>query len=548
MRQVHEVLRLKWVVGLSDRQIARSLGLSRPTVAAYVQRAQAAGVSWPLPDGLDATTLEQRLFPPSPAIRPFTPRAPDWPTVHHELKRKGVTLFLLWQEYKATTPEGFQYSWFCQAYRAWASKLTLVMRQNHRAGEKLFVDYAGQSIPVVDGRTGEVRAAALFIAVLGASHYTDVEATWTQSLPDWIGSPVRVFAALGGVPDIVVPDNLQAAVTRAHRYEPELNRTYADLAHHYGVAVIPARAAQPRDKAKVEVGVQVVERWIVARLRHHTFFALAEVNAAIGALLPALNARPFKQLPGSRQSLFETLDRPALKPLPVQPYAYAEWTLARVNIDYHVEVDGHYYSVPYALVKQQLEVRVSAQVVELFHKGRRVASHLRSRLKGRHSTVDAHMPTAHRHYVEWPPQRLIRWAADSGGGTARVVETILASRPHPQQGFRSCLGIMRLGKSYGTERLEAACRRALAIGACSYKSIESILKNGLDRTPLPAPLPATLPATVAPRHANIRGPEYYATSQGELHVDSSHTRQTPSPETDGDVSCPARADADARDY
>src|SRR5262245_3173975 len=544
MRQIHEVLRLKWAAGLSERQIARSLGLSRPTVAAYVRRAQVAGLSWPLPAGLDAATLEQRLFPSSATPAPTTRLVPDWATVHHELKRKGVTLVLLWQEYKATTPDGFQYSWFCQTYRAWASKLNLVMRQPHRAGEKLFVDYAGQGIPIVNAQTGEVHEAALFIAVLGASNYTYVEATWTQSLPDWISSHVRAFAALGGVPEIVVPDNLKAAVTRAHRYEPELNRTYADLAHHYGVAVIPARAAKPRDKAKVEVGVQVVERWIVARLRHHTFFALAEVNAAIGELLPALNARPFKKLPGSRHSLFETLDRPALKPLPAQPYEYAEWKLARVNIDYHVEVDGHYYSVPYALVKQQLEVRVSAQVVELFHKGTRVASHLRSRLKGRHSTVAAHMPTAHRHYVAWTPQRLIRWAADSGTATARVVETILASRPHPQQGFRSCLGIMRLGKSYGSERLEAACRRALTLGACSYKSIESILKHGLDRTPLPA----TPPPPAAPRHANIRGPEYYSTSQGEAHADSSYARQTPSPETAGDVSCPARADADARDY
>src|SRR2546428_4450749 len=438
MRQVHEVLRLTWAVGLSARQIARSLGLSRPAVAAYAERAQVAGLSGPLRDGLDAATLEQGLFPPSPATGPVPNLAPDWPTVHHELKRKGVTLFLLWQEYKTTTPEGFQYSWFCQAYRAWASKLNLVMRQSHRAGEKLFVDYAGQRIPVVNSRTGEVHEVEIFIAVLGASNYTYVEATWTQSLPDWIGSHVRAFAALGGVPDIVVPDNLKAAVTRAHRYEPELNRTYADLAHHYGVAVIPARAAKPRDKAKVEVGVQVVERWIVARLRHHTFFALAEVNAAIGELLPALNARPFKKLPGSRHSLFETLQLPALKPLPVQPYEYAVCKRARVNIDYHVEVVGHYYSTPYTRVKYQLEVRVSAQGVELFHKGTRVASHLRSHLKGRHSTVAVHMPTAHRHYVAWTPQRLIRWAADSGAATARVVDTMLASRPHPQQGFRSC--------------------------------------------------------------------------------------------------------------
>jgi transposase len=331
-----------------------------------------------------------------------------------------------------------QYSWFCHTYRAWANKLDLVMRQSHRAGEKLFVDYAGQSIPIVNGHSGEVHEVAIFVAVLGASNYTYAEATWSQSLPDWIGSHVRTFAALGGVPEIVVPDNLKAAVTRAHRYEPEINRTYADLAYHYGFAVIPARAAKPRDKAKVEVGVQIVERWMLARLRHHTFFSLVEVNAALAPLLLALNARPFKKLLGSRQALFDALERPALRPLPVQSYEYAAWKLARVNIDYHVEVEGHYYSVPYALVKQQLDVRLRAQVVELFHKGKRVASHQRSPLKGRHSTVTAHRPTAHQRYAEWTPQRLIHWAAHSGPATAHVVETLLASRPHPQQGFRSC--------------------------------------------------------------------------------------------------------------
>src|SRR3989442_6139353 len=418
------------------------------------------------------------------------------------------------------------------------------MRQSHRAGEKLFLDYAGQGIPTVDRHSGEGHEAVIFSAVLGASNDTYVEAARTQSLPDWIGSDVRTFEALGGVPDVVVPDNLKAAVTRPHRYAPDLNRTYLDLASPYHVAIIPAREAGPGDKAKVEFGVQVVERWILARLRHHTFFALAEVNAAIRTLLPDLNARPFKKLPGSRQSLFAALDQPALRPLPAQSYEYAEWKRVRVNIDSHVEVDGHYYSVPYALVKQPLEVRLTAQVVEVFSHGKRVASHPRVFLKGHPSTIATHMPTAHRHYVEWTAQPAIPWAATSGEATARVVETILASRPHPQQGFRSCLGLMRLGKSYSAERLEAACRRALTLGACSYKSIESILKHGLDRTPLPA----TPPATAAPRHANIRGPEYYSTSQGEPHVDSSHARQTPSPETDGDVSCPAGADADARDY
>jgi transposase len=511
MRQVYEVLRLKWGQGLSDRKIAQSLGISRPAVAEYVRRAQAAGLSWPLPEPYDEGTLERLLFPAVSARAPAPHLVPDWSTVHRELKRKGVTLFLLWQEYKAATPDGLQYSWFCHTYRAWAHKLDLVMRQHHRAGEKLFVDYAGQGIPVVDSHSGEVHEVALFVAVLGASNYTYAEATWTQSLPDWIGAHVRTFAAFGGVPEIVVPDNLKAAVTRAHRYEPEINRTYAALAQHYGFAIIPARAAKPRDKAKVEVGVQIVERWILARLRHHTFFSLVEVNAAIHPLVSALNARPFKKLSGSRQQLFAALDRPALRPLPAQPYEYAEWKQARVNIDYHVEVEGHYYSVPYVLVRQQLDVRLSAQVVELFHKGKRVASHRRSPFKGRHSTVAAHMPTAHQRYAEWTPQRLIHWAAHSGPATAQVVETILASRPHPQQGFRSCLGIMRLGKSYGDERLEAACQRALTLGACSYKSLESILKNGLDRRPLPPPPEAT----AGPAHENIRGPHYYQDDRGE---------------------------------
>src|SRR5499426_1654665 len=511
MRQVHEVLRLKWDQGLSDRKIAHSLGISRPAVAEYVRRAQAAGLSWPLPEPYDEGTLERLLFPTVSARAPAPHLVPDWATVHQELKRKGVTLFLLWQEYKAATPDGLQYSWFCHTYRGWASKLDLVMRQTHRAGEKLFVDYAGQSIPVVNRHSGEVHEAAIFVAVLGASNYTYAEATWTQSLPDWIGSHVRTFTAFGGGPEIVVPDNLKAAVIRAHRYEPEINRTYAALAQHYGFAIIPARAAKPRDKAKVEVGVQVVERWMLARLRHHTFFSLAEVNTALTPLLLTLNARPFKKLPGSRQQLFEALDRPALHPLPAQLYEYAEWKLVRVNIDYHVDVEGHYYSVPYALVKQQLDVRLSAQVVELFHKGKRVASHRRSPLKGRHSTVAAHMPKAHQRYAEWTPQRLVLWAAKTGEATAHVVEAILTSRPHPQQGFRACLGIMRLGKSYGDERLEAACRRAIRIGACSYKRIESILKHDLDQQPLPGP-PAAAPVIT---HSNIRGAQYYHPNQGD---------------------------------
>jgi transposase len=498
-------------MGLSERKLAHGLGISRPPGAEYVRRAQAAGLSWPLPASLDEAAIERLLFPASPPKRAAPHPLPDWATVHQELQRQGVTLCLLWQEYTAATPEGFQYRWFCQAYRAWAATLALVMRQTHRAGEKLFVDDAGQGVPGVNRHSGEGHEAAICVAVLGASNYTDAEATWPQSLPDWIGSHVRPFAALGGVPAIVVPDHLKAAVLPAHRYAPELNRTYADLARHYGFAGIPARAAKPRDQATVEVGVQGVERWLLARLRHPTFFALAEVNAARQPLQPALNARPFKKLPGSRQELFVSLERPALRPLPLQPSEDAEWQLARVKIDYHVEVEGHYYSVPYTLVRPQLDIRLSASVVDIFTKGTRVARHRRSPQKGRHRTVAAHRPRAHPPSAAWTPQRLIHGAATSGPATARVGEMILASRPHPQQGFRSCVGSMRLGKSSSPERLEAACQRALTLGACSYKSIESILKHGLDRQPLPQ----QPEVTANPPHAHIRGPQYDNEDRGE---------------------------------
>jgi transposase len=505
MRKIKEVLRLKWECGLSNRQIAQSCALARPTVTEYLCRAEAAGVAWPLPADLDEGALAQLLFPPRAAVPVERRPVPDWAAVHQELKRKGVTLWLLWQEYKAAHPQGYHYSWFCQQYQGWAAKVDLVLRQEHRAGEKLFVDYAGQTVPIQDPVTGEVRPAQIFVAVLGASSYTYAEATWSQSLPDWIGAHVRALTFFGGVPELIVPDNLKSGVTQAHRYEPDLNPTYQEMAAHYGVAVLPARVRKPRDKAKVESGVLVVERWILARLRHCTFFSLAELNTAVRRLLTDLNGRPFKKLPGSRQQLFETLDRPALKPLPLGSYEYAEWKTARVNIDYHVEVEGHDSSVPYQLVKQQVDVRLTTAIIECFSKGQRVSSQRRSSQKGRHTTLPEHMPKAHQRSRDWTPERLVRWAPQTGPATAHVVATILASRPHPQQGFRSCLGIMRLGKTYGTARLEAACEHALTLDACAYKSIESILKHGLDRHPL-APQRVSPPL---PAHANIRGPEYY---------------------------------------
>ena len=505
MRKIKEVLRLKWALGHSNRRIGATCGIGHPTVAEYLRRAAEAGLSWPLPADLDDARLERLLFPPPPDLPAQSRGIPDWVQVNQELRHKGVTLFLLWQEYRAANPDGYQYSWFCEHFRDWRGKLDLVMRQDHRAGEKLFVDYAGQTVPVIDASTGEIREAQIFVGVLGASNYTYAEATWTQSLPDWIGSHTRCFAFLGGVPELVVPDNLRSGVKKAHRYEPDTNPTYQDMASHYGVAVLPTRVRAPRDKAKVESGVLVVERWILAALRHRQFFSLGELNDAIHELLEKLNDRPFKKLPGSRLEHFEQIDRPALSSLPAEPYVYAEWKKARVHIDYHVEVDGHYYSVPYALVKKAIEVRFTRHIVECLYRGNRVASHRRSYQKGKHTTVDDHMPESHRQAGEWSPGRLINWAAKTGPATEKLIRTVLGSRRHPQQAYRSCLGILRLGNAHGDQRLEAACRRALTLGSCRYKSIESILKHRLDEQPLEEQQELSLPES----HHNIRGPAYY---------------------------------------
>lgn len=503
MRKIREILRLALGEGLSRRQVGAATGSPYTTVADHLARAARAGLGWPLPDGMDDAQLEARLFAREapPASRPI----PDWAAVHRELRRKGVTLQLLHLEHKAEHPDGYQYTQFCRRYREWQGRLDLVMRQEHRPGEKLFVDFAGQTLPIVDPDTGEIRQAQLFVAVLGASSYTYAEAFASQVLPDWIAGHVHALEAFGGCARLIVPDNLRSGVTRPHRYEPDLNRTYEEMAAHYGAAVIPARSGKPRDKAKVENGVLQAERWVLAALRDRTFFSLAEANAAIAERVAWLNARPFRKLPGSRLSFFEELERPALRPLPAARYEYAEWRSARVNIDYHVEVDRHWYSVPYQLVGQVCDIRVTAGVVEVLHRARRVASHPRSGRRGSFTTQPSHMPEAHRRHAEWTPGRIVAWAERTGPATAGLVAAIMAGRPHPEQGFRSCLGIMRLGRRYGDDRLEAAAARALAVRALSYRSVESILKAGLDGLPLPGAEPD---ASVI-RHANVRGARYY---------------------------------------
>jgi transposase len=505
MRQVREILRLKYEQCLPHRAIARACGVGVGTVAEYCRRARQANLTWPLPAEWDDAQLEARLFQRVGDVVGVPRPLPDMAWVHQELKRPGVTLQRLHLEYLQQHPDGYRYSQFCRHYYHWARTLAPTMRQVHRAGEKAFVDFSGKRPAIVDATTGELVSVELFVGVLGASSYVYAEACPSQDLGSWITAHVRMVEGWGGAPAIFVPDNLRSGVTQACRYEPIINRTYLEFAQHYGAAVVPARAGHPRDKAVVETSVLVVQRWILAALRHRRFFSLAELNAAIWALLPGLNARPMRKLGVSRRALFEQLDRPLLRPLPTTRYEFAEWRAAGINIDYHVAVEHNYYSVPYQLVHQRVEVRLTATVVELFLKGRRVASHRRRRGRGAYATDPAHMPHAHRAHAEWTPSRLIAWAETTGPATAQLVAAILASKPHPEQGYRACLGLMRLGKRYGGARLDTAAARATELGAPSYRTVQNILTSGVDQVPrAQGAAPAALPV-----HPNVRGRAYY---------------------------------------
>ena len=503
MRKIRDVLRLR-ADGLSKRKIAASLSIGVTTAGEIIRRVRRAGLSWPLPEKLSDEAIERLVYPPTPVTAKDRRPQPEWAAVHRELRRPGVTLQLTWEEYREAHPDGYGYSRYCDLYRSWEQRLSPTMRQLHVAGERTFVDYGGTTLEVVEGTTGEVRECQLYVAVLGASSYTYAEATFSQRLVDWIGSHVRAFAFFGGVTAQTVSDNLRSGVSKACFYEPAVNRTYAEMAAHYGTAIVPARPGKPRDKAKVEVAVQVATRWIVAKLRNRRFFSLFELNTAIRELTTQLNARVTRHLGTSRRALFDEIERPALKPLPVEPYVYAEWKQCKVALDYHVEVAHHYYSVPHTLLRETVWVRVAAQTVEVFHRGNRVAVHLRASSDRRHTTIREHMPSSHRRYADWTPERIRRQAGEIGRNTAALVEIIMRERPHPEQGFRASVGIIRLAKSYGRERLEAACGRALEIGARSYTSVNSILKSNLD-----AKRPAV--ATDGPSivHSNIRGPGYF---------------------------------------
>jgi transposase len=506
VRKTTEVLRLR-AAQMSARDIARAVGVARSTVAEYLRRADAAGVSWPLPEGLDDEALWALLFPKAELTieRPV----PNWTEVHKELRsrRHHVTLRLLWLEWKETHPDGWGYSQYCEHYRRWLATKDVVMRLRYAAGERMFVDFSGDKATWCDPQTGELHEADVFVAVLGCSGMLYCEATRGQDLFSWVGAHIHAFEFFGGVSEVTVPDNLRAGVTKACYYEPELNPTYAELAAHYGTVVLPTRTAKPRDKAAAEAGVLTVERWVLARLRNRTFFSLADLNAAMAACTAQVNTRPFRGEPTSRKDLFEEFERPELRPLPPTRYELAEWKKVTANIDYHVEgPDKKFYSVPYQLVRQRLDLRASATAIEVFKGGRRVASHGREYGGRRYITERAHMPASHRAHAEWTPSKLIEWGRSVSKETGTFVERLLESRPHPEHAYRACLGLRRLARQYGEERLSSACARALSIGSISYSSVKSILAEGLDRVPLSNAAASPPP----PDHENLRGARYWS--------------------------------------
>ena len=510
MRKIREILRLRYEAGLAYRGIANALNIGYGTVVDYLRRAERAGLSWPIPDGLVERDLGRLLFPTQAVTGQRRFVEPHFPTVCVELKGKGVTKLLLWQEYRQQhADDGYSYAQFCHRYRVWLGCQQRSMRQVHRAGEKLFVDYCGPTMTIVNPDTGECRQAQIFVAVLGASNYTFACASWSQKQADWLHAHVKAFEYLGGVPELIVPDNLKSAVRKTHRYDPDINPSYQQLAAHYQCAIVPARPYRPKDKAKAEVAVQIVERWIMARLRHQTFFTLASLNQAIRVLLEDLNQRPFKKLPGTRRSQFEQLDKPALRALPAQPYRYAHIKKARVHIDYHIEYDKHYYSVPHPLVKQEVEVQATDRTVAIYRYGQRIASHPRSYRQGAHTTCQEHMPQAHRAMHDWSPERFLNWAGDIGPETRALVSCLLQEKRHIEQSYRRVLALLSNAKKYGRERLNNACGRALLIGSPTRSSVESILKQGLDKVPMESSGNAVQDELSLDHHENVRGEDYY---------------------------------------
>jgi transposase len=508
MRRVREILRLVKDAKIAVRDVSRRLSVAPSTVRETLRRFDASGIEWPLPVEITDTVLEGRLYGAAGSKQGHRRRPEsDWSVINRELKRKHVTLQVLWDEYIAEHPDGYRYSRFCELYRGWEARLPVTMRQTHVGGDRLFVDYAGDTVPVViDRLTGEIRDAHLFVAVMAASSFSFAWPTWTETLPDWIDAHVRAFDVFGGAARLLVPDNAKVAVIKACLYDPQVNRSYAELAAHYGTTVLAARPYRPRDKAKVEACVGIVERWLLGRLRNRVWYGIDELRVAAAEMIAQLNDKVMRQYGGSRRDLFEELDRPHLKPLPAEPYELAEWRRCKVGLDYHVEVARHFYSVPYRHARASVEVRLTARTVEIFLNGERIGAHVRGSGNGHHTTVDDHMPSSHRRYRDWTADRLLDEADRLGPSVRLLCEIILQERPHPEHGYRACLGIVRLVRSYGAARLDAAALRALEIGGRNYGTIKSILEKRLDEQPLEQ---RRTPGAVGIDHPNIRGPKYY---------------------------------------
>ena len=498
MRKIKEILRLKWVVGLSDRQTGASLKIAHSTVGEYVKRAERAGLDWSQAENMTETELKDRLFPVKKSDPEASPQ-PDWQQIEVELQSRGVTRMLLWQEYITAHPDGYGYSQFCEHYRRWGkTQEKPVLRIPKKMGEEAQVDYAGQTMAVIDPKSGEIIKVQIFVGVLSASGLIYAEAHLSQSLPNWLRAHVRMFGFFGGTPRILRIDNLKAGVSKPNFYEPDLNPTYHELSVHYGVAVIPARVARPRDKGLGENAVLQVERWVLAPLRKERFFSLHDLNQAIKKRLAWLNGRERTNKAPSRRTVFEQHEKDTLQPLPAYSFDYLEIKQAKVHIDYHVSFEKHKYSVPHKYTRQIVLIRASERLVEIYHHDQRIACHVRCNKRG-YSTEQEHMPANHRWYLDWTPQRFTRWAQQIGPSTETLIAAVLESRRHPEQGYRTCLGILKLADP---DILEAACKLALDRGVYSYRAIKRLIETKKD----------VLEANSQPEtavHEHIRGQEYY---------------------------------------
>lgn len=518
MRDIKEIFRLRFNLKLSQRQVAKATGFGKTTVKEYESRALAAGLtSMEQIESLTPSALYTKLGFKQNIVTPnHTPESsnekvvPDWNLIREELSKKHMTLSLLWTEYKEEHPaNSYQYSQFCFLYQQWMKKLSVVMRQEHKSGEKIFVDYAGTTFNIVDRETGELRSAQVFVGVLGASSYVFAEATWTQGLPDWLMSHRRMLEFFGGVSEIIVPDNLKSGISFPDRYEAKVNASYREFAEHYGTCIIAARVRKPKDKAKAEVSVQVITRWITMALRKQTFYSLDDLNQAIQERLKRVNEKKMRHLGKSRKELFDQLDKPALKPLPAKPYEYGEWKKVRVNVDYHVAYEKSFYSVPYQLVGKELWVRASANHIEIFENLLRICSHRRTHLAGKYVTDANHRPRSHEEQNKWTPERLINWSRSKGKNVARFVEALLESRnEHKEQAYRSILGCLRLADKYGEERLNRACEIALNFESYKYQTVKNILNNNMDKVQEDNKNNFNLKEQFTGSE-NVRGPEYY---------------------------------------